>query len=1065
MPLGHPSASQWGGLTWGSQAFEPAVFVGIDAVSEGTLTATAAVDAIAGGLNTTLTASLDGLAEGALEVAAALDVFQGRVPTADYLAECNSPLVLVEIRLISQTLRFSTIPTTFGGFNWAGRLVSAGVIERTEVRGTDDVRLVMDDSDQDAQSRLRDVFLADPPEGAGVSIYVVMIGDVSSQRSLVFEGRIEEVVGFTRSSVSVDVLRNEAVEDVPLGRPVTVASFPNAPDDSLGAMIPIVFGEVEDHEGLAVDVNGVTKLEVALDPTTTTLLNPAFPVVLVFPVAGGPAEVPTTDAVSVRDASVLPSAATVQVEGEQIRYTSIVGNELRGVTRGANGTSVQEHARGADVEEVGDFTVVLMDHPASKIERIRILASDGNLGPPVPEPSVVDFTNALITWPETPRVRDSSGSPVYLRVHFGEADPTNLAANADSAARESLAYQAFGFASLASGQLVLRTNAQGLGVPGDLQRVWLGVIFEPDSLGLPASAGLGQVGSITLRPRSTQVLGIPGSASVVVSGRAFPLEPTDVVPPEIARNDERTGDRLFDVPDPVFDVVQGAGQDVTLSPSDTIDPGIWVFERISARVIDENVDTEAVAFFAGVGEVQLIGTADAIFRLTNPPDLRDDVPTAAVLTFVAGWGPPFTQFTSPMQVRLVDRVTGEILTILEARSGVGVINGVETFTISFDPALLGTNLSRVPDLDWIVSPTLGVVSGLWVGRELTIELTTERQPPPTTATIDPRGTVTNYIEVTDLIGINPASPDASAPWSFFSDLSRGGRVTIRSNVAGVVPNIIEVFWVAQHVPFLEAATSVPRVFADVRGITGPAASSTPADVSEAIVTGIPPLGMGLPVSVIAREAYNPTKASLVADGIVQGFSVREPTSSVALLQAIADQGDCRQTWDRGRHNLIRRPRADVSLTTFRTLTGELDILTQPEISLARTPISEARTRIVGRYRRYAPSGDLSRSLEVIDAGQETRLGIQADTVDLGLVRLDAAALVLITRSVERRARPRWQLRFVVPLLGLELRFGDLVTVRHIDIPGGEFEVCEVVGLSLVTTGLDRISVVVVVWKE
>ena len=44
--------------------------------------------------------------------------------------------------------------------------------------------------------------------------------------------------------------------------------------------------------------------------------------------------------------------------------------------------------------------------------------------------------------------------------------------------------------------------------------------------------------------------------------------------------------------------------------------------------------------------------------------------------------------------------------------------------------------------------------------------------------------------------------------------------------------------------------------------------------------------------------------------------------------------DCRQTWERGRHLLIRRPRADTSLTVFKTLdTGRAgEILAKPEFA-------------------------------------------------------------------------------------------------------------------------------------
>ena len=57
-----------------------------------------------------------------------------------------------------------------------------------------------------------------------------------------------------------------------------------------------------------------------------------------------------------------PSSGTVAIANELITYTSIVGNELRGITRGANGTATtgtsngQAHSTGATVTNATDFT-------------------------------------------------------------------------------------------------------------------------------------------------------------------------------------------------------------------------------------------------------------------------------------------------------------------------------------------------------------------------------------------------------------------------------------------------------------------------------------------------------------------------------------------------------------------------------------------------------------------------------------------------------------------------------------------------------------------------------------
>ena len=57
-----------------------------------------------------------------------------------------------------------------------------------------------------------------------------------------------------------------------------------------------------------------------------------------------------------------PTAGTIAVDNELITYTSIVGNELRGITRGALGTATfgtsngQAHSDAAIVTNATDFT-------------------------------------------------------------------------------------------------------------------------------------------------------------------------------------------------------------------------------------------------------------------------------------------------------------------------------------------------------------------------------------------------------------------------------------------------------------------------------------------------------------------------------------------------------------------------------------------------------------------------------------------------------------------------------------------------------------------------------------
>ena len=1086
MTLGSPSLAQWGTPAWGDVDFDPSIVVKLESLARGELQRTLLFDSIAELLDAELSLGFDSLGQGTSDLAVAFDVAQGRVPTAEFLADCTANVLLIEMRLPAGTRRFATIPLNFAGLFYEGRQVSVTTIQRTQGSGTDDVQIKLDDTDEGGQDRLRDLFLANPPEGSGVTIWVILLDDLAKNRYQLFEGIVERVAGFSRSVVSIDVLRNEAVEDVELGRPITLDDFPNAPDDSLSSQRPIVYGEVEAHEGVAVDVNALGKLAERMTAPpppfiTPGHLNPAA-VLFAFNNATGTPQVQVSDTIRLEDASEFPPAGSVLIGDEEIAYTGKNGDELTGLTRGSNGTLMGEHSRSSEVKEVGDFTLLFADHPLSKLETIRVLGSDGVLGETVPDPSLIDFANGLVTWPETPKVRNPNAAPEYQRVHFKDIDPLNSAAGAQFSARENAGYRAFGVAQLGQaaggGTMVLRTNTEGLGVPGDLLRVWVAVIFDPATLGITngntplvtapnGSTSPNQAWNSALP--SSQLASTPGAAAVVVVGKSFNLQPHDLVPDEVARNDEKTGDRIYDVPDPVMAPQIGDTGVRVLSPDETIDPGVWQRKSLASRMIDGDPDTEAASFFSGFGEASFIGRGDAIFRLNTPPDLGSFEPVSGTLVFIAGWGPPYTPITSPMVVTVKDRTTGKIVAELQAQKtnngiGTGLILNIQRFEAPIDIGLLDSDLGNVPDWDWIVSPVLGVSSGLWVGRELFIELDVKDNPPINSATIDVKGTVTNYFEVTDLVGISKTR-DAKADWAFFSDLARGGRAAWRANIPNIDPQIVETFWVAEYTPFLDASSKVPRGFADVRGLVGAGGADTPADIAEQVITRATPLGMGLPASRLNRANYNPTKASQLADGIRMGFALGKPTSAVKLLEAITEQGDCRQNWDRGNHSLIRRPEPDVVLPVFRELTELQDIL-RDSLKLGRTGLGEARTRITGLYRVFAPSGKTSRSVELVDAAAELSFGIKGETATLDLIRDDVAAEAVMQRLLDRRRAPRWSVEIDMALPGLELRFGDLVSIQHKDIPGGLFEVCEVVGLNLEPgSGFDKVRVTCVVWKE
>lgn len=1017
MSFGDVTASVWGDFEWGDVALPDSPYVSVDGhTSKADDERSVEVEGLSLA-SVAVALDLDGNALGTGSRSCAVDAFTFRlVPGWD--DRVISPRLLVEMRLRTGTVRVSLNDITAAGFAWAGRLVSAGAILRTFSTGTDDMRLELDDSDQRG-ARFRALFLSAPPEGCGVSVYLLLADDAASNLMHVWEGRIERVAGFEpgRATVQVDVLRTETVEDRVLGREVTETDWPDAPRESLGRVLPIVFGRVTTHEGVVVESLQRGTLAVKLFQNDLAMV--------------------------LQDASAFPaSGGRVVIDSEEILYSGKQGNVLGPLYRGANGfTKIALHAKGADVVEVGSFSVKLADHPLARIERVTILDNAGELGEPVPPPDTIDAATAMLTWSALPRIRSPKAEPVYQRLGFATVGPGNTAPNAEKAARESPGYDAMGYAG-PGGTLQLDTATTDIGEPGDIEKVWLAVIFDPDSC--PPD----------------------GARATLPSGNYFSLQPNDIVPDEVARQDERTGDRLYEViPEPQS--LDLGTEEQTLRPNQLLHPGL--FRLMPQNITDGDEKTYAAYIFISVTEAAIVGSPAYRAKLDPGPALNGTATTCR-LEFVAGWS--LTPFTSPMVAKLVKRgAAGDFTpipgtevhanTLGPVGQKLGRIDGIDTFSTTFPATLLGAsgNLEDLPVIEWQIAPVLGVSAGVWVARELRMVVTVSKGTPDITPRLDVNRTVTNYWEI-PMAG-NGFAPRSVAQiltgtvnWGWFTDVARGGRASIVPQ-GSAQPRILEMFWLIKFLPFTSAQSAAPRVFADVVGMV-PAGS--PPDIMDQVIQGAAPLGMGLGVDRIDRPSYLQAAASLAGDGEEHqlGFALQERTSAVELLGAIAEQGDLRQAWDTGRHRIARKARAD-TLAAVRMTLGMSVIR---GLSMARTGIGEVRTRLTGRHAFYQPTRTLAGAVEAVDAGAESTFGRLDEARSLTLIQDPGPAELVITRDLERRATPRWVLDLELPPMGLELRGGDLVAIDHRDFT---CRVAEVQSVNLETSGFLRLKVRAVVW--
>ena len=478
------------------------------------------------------------------------DLFSFRLPTEQFREQLTRPVLLIELRLPGGTIRVSGRSLEFAGLAWGGRLVTAGTILRTLTSGTDELQIELDDTTTRG-ARFRDLFAADDPEGSGVSVWLGLADDPAQNRMHLFEGRIERIPGFTHVAVTINVIRNEVVEDRLLGRIVSLADFSSAPEESLGRMIPLVYGLVEDHEGVVVDTNAVGQLAVNHFVSDTVL--------------------------RLRDASSFPASGTVVIAEERIDYGARDRDLLTDLTRGADGTAATDHGIDAQVREVGQFVVKWADHQVGRLDTFRILDPNGNLGEPVPPPDSVDHALATATWGELPRIRSPGTDSVFNRVHFRDVGAENGATNPQFAARENLGYETFGFAVVGNpSSLHLVTNTEELGEPGDIMRVWIAVVFDPGTTSKALFLG---GGATVLVPAMAGEVG-----GAIRIGSILRLVNHDLTPIEIARHDDRLSDRLYDV-EADIPTIEPEKKTITIR-STLVTSGIW---SNSPKVVDHQI--------------------------------------------------------------------------------------------------------------------------------------------------------------------------------------------------------------------------------------------------------------------------------------------------------------------------------------------------------------------------------------------------------------------------------------------------------------------------------------------
>lgn len=991
MSWGDASLYVWGGFQWGDidvARFEQFRADGLAALEDQDIAFSG--DGLARATDTRVVSG-DGLAIGTLNRVFAADAFVTRLPTELFRKRLTGPLVLIEIRLLSGTIRIASRTVIAFGLAWDGRLINSGSILRSFSARGDDFRMVIDDTDTNGPV-LSDLFTdSTPPEGTGVTVFLGLRDRPITDAFQIFEGKIEEVVEILEDRVTFEVVRQDTVEDVELGRLVTLDDFPDAPNDSLGSTVPLVFGNVDPHQGVVVNANA-----------RTTLAQDLL----------------TADVIAIlSDGSEFPSSGSAKIDDEVISWVSKTGDDqLNALTRGASGTIADDHSSGSEILEQGTFQVLFADHPLTSIASVRLPDDRGNLVEPVPLP-VLDAIAATATWSETPRIRVPSRSTEHLRAAFQVAGGGNTASNPLSAARESASFQEKDFASIAAGQTLELERTAALGTPGDIVRVFLVAVHD--------ASGFGN-GNVVL----------PGL------GQSFALGNADIVPTSVARRDYKAQGVTFDIDDPTHDHPGIVATSPPVPPSNIISSLDWNFP---GAAIDLNTGTQASISIGNVSG----GVHEGTLRADGArfPLASNQTVTGWRLGVVSGGTLGVSGFSRISPVSVVVHAPGASFALglthgAGGSSSLVLSNGGSFVSV---PSGVGAQLQNLSQVLFVVSAISHIDFDVHIVRSMFLEFQFEETIVAAPTNVSQNRSVTEHFEITSLVG---------GDWNWFNDLARGGR--IQATAGSGTLRMLNLYYLIEFKPFTFSAGAVPRVFCNAVGIVP---TGNPVDISEQIIVQPTPVGMGLDATRISRGPYLASKTALDTDGMRADFAVHRPLSAIKLIAQLAEESGLRQFWDQGLHSLLRKPDPTALGTVLRKFT-EAEIIAgsivrsrvkwQDIINLVETAFRPDRFL---REPTGSDSQDAADSIAILGERKRTRT--------LDLFRDLPSVQVEALRILNRQKFPRDKLSFRLPLLGIELRRGDLIELDHREV---SFTAGEVLNTDLDTVGFISVRVTVIVWE-
>jgi len=333
-----------------------------------------------------------------------------------------------------------------------------------------------------------DRFQDEDPESVEVELWQWFEGTPESAAVLIDRLVVADPVAWDEASrlLRLDLVSLSVRLDCPVGEVVEESRFPDAPEDSVGRAIPLVFGSVPELPCTCIAAPARTWLAATILPTDRT--------------------------VPVQDASHFPPSGVVQIDEERLLYRSRTDSAFNISARGHGGTVACDHLTGRAVCEVRDYVFAVCKGPVKTVSGVKV---DG-LAPESPYTVQTEADPATITFDGPPRVSTLSEATRWLEMQFDAVAAGNTALSPELAMDDARVTSA-AEVSRDHRELRLRQvtpNAER----GEVRKVWLGVEHWEEG-NLPHDyvevevSGLGVVGRLAA-PHAEDVVSVAADVDI-----------------------------------------------------------------------------------------------------------------------------------------------------------------------------------------------------------------------------------------------------------------------------------------------------------------------------------------------------------------------------------------------------------------------------------------------------------------------------------------------------------------------------------------------------------------------